>query len=392
MAPIDPIALTQALVRCPSVTPAEAGALDVLQRALEGVGFACSRLPFEAEGTPTVDNLYARWGGAGPAIGFAGHTDVVPVGDAAAWKFDPFAAIIEDGLLYGRGSADMKSGIGAFAAAAARQIAESPPEGSISLIITGDEEGPAINGTAKLVSWMQQQCERLDACIVGEPSSIERLGDGIKIGRRGSINIELMATGVQGHSAYPHLADNAASRLVRLLAAVVDTPLDQGSAHFEPSNLAITTIDVGNRATNVIPGRAKANINIRFNDHFTSETVLAWLKERLNAVDPGYSLDVRVTGESFLTEPGVFSGIVADAVADVAGIQPKLSTGGGTSDARFIKDLCPVVELGVINKSIHKVDEHVALADIEGLTAMYERVLRRFFATGRTGATGRAAG
>lgn len=382
MSSIDPVRLTQQLVRCPSVTPADAGALDVLQAALEPLGFACLRLTFTEEGTAPVDNLYARWGGPGPAIAFAGHTDVVPVGDEGAWTVDPFGAEIKDGILYGRGSADMKSGIAAFIAAAARLIKRSTPQGSISLIITGDEEAAAINGTVKLVDWMREHGEHVDACIVGEPSSIDRLGDGIKIGRRGSLNAKLVVEGVQGHSAYPHLADNAATRMVRLLAAIIDTPLDHGSDHFEPTNLAVTSIDIGNPATNVIPGRAEAAINIRFNDHHTGASVQKWLKDRFDAVDPNYTLTFKLTGESFLTQTGPFTDLVGDAVEDIVGSRPEMTTGGGTSDGRFIKDLCPVVELGVINKSIHKVDEHVSLADITGLTDIYDRVLARFFETG----------
>jgi len=382
MGSVDPIALTQQLVRCPSVTPAEAGALDRLQSVLEPLGFDCQRLVFSQKGTEPVDNLYARWGKGGPAIGFAGHTDVVPVGDPAAWTVDPFGAEIKDGILYGRGSADMKSGIAAFVAAAARLIERAPPDGSISLLITGDEEAAAINGTVKLVAWMKDRGERIDACIVGEPSSIDRLGDGIKIGRRGSMNVKLSVEGTQGHSAYPHLADNAATRMVRLLAAVIDTPLDDGSAHFEPSNLAVTSIDIGNTATNIIPGRAQAAINIRFNDHHTGESVRTWLKQKFDAIDPDYRMDVKISGEAFLTQTGAFTEIVGSAVADIAGTPPDMTTGGGTSDGRFIKDLCPVVELGVINKTIHKVDEHVSLADITGLTDMYERVLLRFFEAG----------
>ncbi len=382
MSSIDPVALTQQLVRCPSVTPADAGALGVLQAALEPLGFDCQRLTFTEEGTASVDNLYARWGSSGPAIAFAGHTDVVPVGDEGAWTVDPFGAVIKDGILYGRGSADMKSGIAAFIAAAARLIDRAPPQGSISLIITGDEEAAAINGTVKLVDWMRRQGERVDACIVGEPSSIDRLGDGIKIGRRGSLNAKLVVEGVQGHSAYPHLADNAATRMVRLLAAIIDTPLDHGSDHFEPTNLAVTSIDIGNPATNVIPGRAEAAINVRFNDLHTGASVQKWLKDRFDAVDPDYALSFKLTGESFLTQTGPFTDIVGTAVEDVIGSRPEMTTGGGTSDGRFIKDICPVVELGVINKSIHKVDEHVSLANISGLTEIYDRVLTRFFEAG----------
>lgn len=385
MVRIDPVRLTQQLVCCPSITPAEAGALGVLHTALESIGFTCQRLTFESEGTAPVENLYARWGAAGPAIGFAGHTDVVPVGDAAAWRFDPFGGMIESDILYGRGAADMKSGIAAFIAAASRVVTDGP-DGAICLIITGDEEGPAVNGTVRLVEWMRRQDERIDACLVGEPSSTQTLGDNIKIGRRGSMNIRLTTTGVQGHAAYPHLADNAASRMVHLLSAIVDTPLDEGSAYFEPSTLAVTSIDVGNPATNIIPGRATACINIRFNDLHSSTALRDWLDERLSAVDSGYSLSVRVSGESFLTPQGPFTELVASAAREVTGIQPALSTGGGTSDARFIKDLCPVVELGVVNKSIHKVDEHVALSDITGLTDIYERILRGYFSQSQSAA------
>lgn len=379
MAEIDPVTLTQDLVRCPSVTPLDEGALGILQSALEPLGFVCERLVFQEPGTEPVDNLYARWGTSGPTIGFAGHTDVVPVGDEGAWSHRPFNADIADGLLYGRGAADMKSGIAAFVAAAARLIERAPPDGSIALIITGDEEALAVNGTVKMVDWMQARGERVDFCLVGEPSSTERLGDAIKIGRRGSMNARLAVEGIQGHSAYPHLADNAASRMVRLLGAIVDEPLDEGSEHYEPSNLAITSIDIGNKATNIIPGRAEAAINVRFNDHHSGASVQKWLTDRFETVDDRFSLSCRISGEPFFTPPGQYTELVANAVSDIVGQRPHFSTGGGTSDGRFIKDICPVIELGVINASIHKVDEHVATADIVGLSRIYERALERFF-------------
>ena len=377
---VDAIALARALIRCPSVTPADAGALDTLQAALESIGFVCRRRTFSEAGTPDVDNLYARLGTAAPNFCFAGHTDVVPVGDRAAWSHDPFAARIVDGRLFGRGAADMKGAIAAFAAAVARLIAsDGPPPGSISLLITGDEEAAAINGTAKMLRWLADEGEVLDACVVGEPTNPARLGEMIKIGRRGSMSGWLTVDGVQGHTAYPHLADNPVHRLTAMLAALLAEPLDDGSAHFEASTLQITSVDVGNPATNVIPAQARAAFNIRFNDRHTAAGLTAWLHAKLAA---GGTCDLRlhISGESFLCPPGRLSAIVAGAAHRELGVEPRLGTTGGTSDARFIKDYCPVAEFGLVGQTMHKVDEHVATADIEALTRVYLAVLRDYFA------------
>lgn len=382
MAAVDPVELTQALIRRPSVTPEDAGALTVLEDALKPLGFVCHRLPFRAPGTPDVDNLYARLGTSGPNLCFAGHTDVVPVGDETAWTHPPFGADIVDGVLYGRGAVDMKTAIACFAAAAARVLARqgSRFKGSLSFLITGDEEGPAINGTVKMLEWMKSKGEVMDACIVGEPTNSTVLGETIKIGRRGSLNGFLTQHGTQGHVAYPHHADNPVPKLVKLLDALIATPLDHGTAHFQPSNLEITTIDVGNKATNVIPNTARAGFNIRFNDLHTGDSLKAWLHDTLGRVGGGFDLDVQVSGEAFLTPPGMLSEVMSDAVLKVTGLTPELSTSGGTSDARFIKNFCPVAEFGLMNASAHKVDEHVALADIEALTQIYENMIEGFFA------------
>jgi len=380
--PGDPVALARALIRCPSVTPADAGALDVAQTALETLGFTCRRLVFEADGTPPVDNLWARRGDRRPLFCFAGHTDVVPVGDAGAWRRDPFAADVADGVLHGRGASDMKGAVAAMIAAAGRFLAakEGGPDGSIGLLITGDEEGPAVNGTRRVLDWLAERGELPDACLVGEPTNPRALGDEIKIGRRGSLTARLTVTGVQGHTAYPHLADNPANRLVAMLAALLAEPLDAGTEHFDPSNVEVTTIDVGNPATNVIPATATAALNIRFNDRHSGADLERWMKRRFDAVGGAYALDVRVSGEAFLTPPGPLVETVAAAVEAATGRRPALTTGGGTSDARFVKDHCPVVEFGLVNATIHKVDEQAATDDIETLTRVYADVLDRFFA------------
>ena len=382
---IDPVSLAQALIRCPSVTPADEGALDVLARVLEGIGFSCQRLRFEEDGTPPVDNLYARIGTAGPVFCYAGHTDVVPVGDAAAWTVDPFAAEIQDGVLYGRGAVDMKSSIASFAAAAGAFIAEVDTlPGSIVLLITGDEEGPAINGTKKVLDWMAARGETIDACVVGEPTNPTKLGEMVKIGRRGSLTGRLTVHGAQGHVAYPHLADNPIHRLVRMLAPLSKTYLDEGSDYFQPSSVQITTVDVGNPANNVVPAQAKATFNIRFNDLWTSKKLEAWLRqifdEGLGSDGGSYDLKCSVSGESFLTEPGWFSDLLQDAVEGVTGLRPELSTTGGTSDARFIRAVCPVAEFGLVGQTMHKVDERVAVADIRKLADIFKAVLAAFFA------------
>jgi succinyl-diaminopimelate desuccinylase len=384
VAAIDPVALARALVRCRSVTPADDGALAVLEAALAPRGFRCVRLPFSAPGTDDVDNLWARAGAGRPHFCFAGHTDVVPVGDAKGWTVDPFAAELRDGELWGRGAADMKGAIAAFAAAADRFLASRGAgfAGSISLLITGDEEGPSVNGTRRVVDWLEANGEAVDFCVVGEPTGERALGDMAKIGRRGSMNVTLLVRGAQGHVAYPHLADNPIHALVRMLAALAAAKLDDGTEHFQPSSLQVTTVDVGNRATNVIPASAAARFNIRFNDLHTSRSLEAWIRRTLDAVGGDYALDVQVSGEAFLTPPGAASGIVVAAVESVTGRRPALSTTGGTSDARFITRVAPVVELGLVGRTMHKVDERAPVADIEALARIYEAMLERFFAAG----------
>ncbi len=379
---IEPVALAQALIRCNSVTPADGGALGVLGKALSGIGFACHPLRFSDAATPDIDNLFARLGSGKPHFCFAGHTDVVPVGNRNSWTVDPFGAEIKGGRLYGRGASDMKSAVAAFAAAAARFLERRGEgfDGSISLLITGDEEGPSINGTRKVLSWMAERDQIPDACLVGEPTNPTRLGEMIKIGRRGSLNGRLTVHGIQGHTAYPHLADNPIPRLMKMLTAAAETPLDRGNDHFQPSTLEISTIDVGNPATNVIPAMASAAFNIRFNDLHTPESVEGWLRRHFDAVGGRYDLEIKVTGVSFLTPPGRLSDLISEAVKAVTGKTPELSTTGGTSDARFIKDYCPVAEFGLIGATMHMVDESIRLDDVEALTEVYLRVLDGFFA------------
>ena len=385
----DPIALAQALIRCPSVTPEDAGALGVLGTALDGLGFACHRLRFEDIDTPDVENLYARIGNAGRNFCFAGHTDVVPVGDGDDWSRDPFSGAVIDGMLHGRGAADMKSAIAAFVAAVDQLTkTHGNPDswaepGSISLLITGDEEGPAVNGTRKVLEWLAERGENLDACLVGEPTNPDALGDMIKIGRRGSTTGDLIVRGIQGHTAYPHLADNPIHHMVRMLNALTAAPLDEGTAHFQPSTLQLTTVDVGNPANNVIPATVRATFNIRFNDLHSSDSLAAWAGETFDAAlgDSGatYALSFRVTGEAFLTPPGDLSAAISAAIETATGRVPELSTTGGTSDARFIKEYCPVAEFGLVGQTMHKVDEHVATDDIVKLTAIYLSVLETYF-------------
>jgi len=366
------VALTAELIRCRSVTPADDGALGVVAGRLEALGFVCHRLGFAEDGAPPVDNLYARVGTAAPNFCFAGHTDVVPVGDAGAWRSDPFGAKVEGEALWGRGAVDMKGAVGCFVAAVDRFLAARGPGfgGSISVLLTGDEEGVAVNGTRKVLGWLAERGERLDACVVGEPTCVARLGDTIKIGRRGSLNGRLRVMGTQGHAAYPQLADNPLPRLVRALTRLVETRLDDGTEHFEPSTLTLTSIDVGNPATNVIPAEARAAFNVRFNDRHTGADVERWLRATCGELAGKHELSVTLSGESFLTPPGRLSAILADAARTVTGVQPVLGTGGGTSDARFIKDVCPVAELGLVGRTMHKVDEHVTLADLAALTAI----------------------
>ncbi len=378
---IDAIQLARDLIRCPSVTPADAGALDVLQASLESLDFVCHRLTFSEEGTADIDNLYARYGTGAPNFCFAGHTDVVPAGDPNSWKLDPFAGAVDEGSLHGRGASDMKGAIAAFVEAVSRFQQDRGPsfDGSITLLITGDEEGVAVNGTRKVLEWMAEKGEVIDVCLVGEPTNPEVLGDMIKIGRRGSLTGTLTVTGVQGHTAYPHLAENPLPRLVRMLDDIANTPLDEGSEHFQPSDLQLTTIDVGNPAGNVIPERAVARFNIRFNSFHTGESLTRWLHEKCMAVGGHYELEVRVTGEAFITSPGKFSALLARAVKQVTDIEPELSTSGGTSDARFIKDYCPVAEFGLVGRTMHKIDEQVSVADVRDLVQIYRQVLGTYF-------------
>ena len=377
---VDSVELARDLIRCPSVTPEDAGALGVLQAVLEDLGFACHRLTFSNEDTPDIDNLYARRGDSRPNFCFAGHTDVVPLGNPDAWSVDPFGGEIIDDVLYGRGATDMKSAIAAFVEAISRVVSNGDVGGSISLLITGDEEGPAINGTKKVLDWMADQGEIIDVCLVGEPTNPNKLGDMVKIGRRGSLTGKLTVTGVQGHTAYPHLADNPMPRLVKMLDAIASFELDKGTDHFQPSNLQLTTIDTGNPASNVIPASASAGFNIRFNDLHTGESLTSWLQEQCDAVGGQYELDIRVSGEAFLTPPEDFSALIAKSVEQATGLSPELSTSGGTSDARFIKDFCPVAEFGLVGQTMHKVDERIAVADIRNLTDIYTSILTGYFA------------
>jgi succinyl-diaminopimelate desuccinylase len=373
----DPIAVTQTLIRCRSVTPADDGALLDVERALRPLGFECHHLVFDEDGTAPVANLYARLGTGSPHLCFAGHTDVVPPGDLGAWRVDPFAGEIVDGELFGRGAVDMKGAIGCFVAAVARFLRHDHLHGSISFLITGDEEGPAVNGTVKVLDWLRARGETIDACVVGEPTNPERLGDMIKIGRRGSLSGFLKVRGVQGHVAYPHRASNPITQLAAMLRALSE-PLDEGTQHFPPSMLVPTTFDVGNEATNVIPGEARANFNIRFNDLHTPESLKDWLHETLDRVGGTYELQTRCSGPAFLTEPGPLTALMQDVVWQELGVVPELSTSGGTSDARFIKDICPVIEFGLVGQTMHQVDERVSLADLEALTSVYLRLLRTY--------------
>jgi succinyl-diaminopimelate desuccinylase len=375
----DPVDLTAALVRCPSVTPEEGGALALLQPMLAAAGFRTARADRGG-----VANLFARWGSAGPVLGFNGHTDVVSPGDPAAWRHAPFAAVVEDGRLYGRGAADMKSGVAAFVAAAIDFVAATPPRGSIVVTVTGDEEGAGTDGTIAILDWMAAEGERIDHCLVGEPTCPARMGEMVKIGRRGSLTARLTAYGVQGHSAYPERAKNPLPALVRLLDRLAARELDTGTGHFGPSTLAITTIDVGNPASNVIPAEARATVNIRFNDAHSGRSLSDWIEEEADraaaASGVGIAARFEISGESFLTEPGPFTDLVVRAVAAETGTAPELSTSGGTSDARFIKAHCPVVEFGLVGATMHQVDEHVEVAHIHQLKAIYGRILADYFA------------
>ncbi len=381
MPSIDPVDLTAQLIRCPSITPIEAGALTLLQNLLEKNGFRCTRILRR-----DVDNLFARWGEGrnGETLGFNGHTDVVPVGDRSAWSMDPFGAEQKDGFMYGRGAVDMKSGVAAFVAAAIDFVKGTPPDGSIVIAITGDEERDAIDGTTAILDWMMQNNEQIDHCIVGEPTCPEIFGDMMKIGRRGSLSAFFTAKGVQGHSAYPHRAKNPLPALVRLMDIFANQELDQGTDHFGPSNLAITTIDTGNPANNVIPAKAEATINIRFNDMHSGQSLSDWIKEQIILVTQKTGIDIdveiKISGESFVTPPGRLSDTVSKAISAETGKLPELSTTGGTSDARFVKDHCPVVEFGLVGKTIHGVDERVEVAQIRQLKSVYMRILQDYFA------------
>ncbi|MDF2764351.1 MAG: dapE [Rhodospirillales bacterium] len=378
---IDPVALARDLVRCRSVTPEDGGALAVLERALTPLGFTCHRLPFAEPGTAEVQNLLAVIGEPGPHFCFAGHTDVVPPGDLAGWTVDPFGGAVIDGWLYGRGANDMKGAVAAMAAAVARhlQARGGKPKGRISLLITGDEEGPAVNGTRKVLEWMAERGLKPDAAVVGEPTNPRRMGEMVKIGRRGSLTARLTIQGMQGHVAYPQFADNPLHSMARGLADLIAEPLDRGTPHFQPSNLQITSVDTGNEAPNVIPAEARAAFNIRFNDQHTAASLEAWLRDRLDRTGARYRLDLTVSGEGFVTEPGPFTRLVADAVCGVTGVEPELSTSGGTSDARFIKNYAKVAEFGLVGETMHKVDERASLADIEALTKVYHRILDAWF-------------
>ena len=378
---IDPIQLTADLIKCPSVTPAEGGAITLLETVLSANGFTCTRI--ERGG---IHNLFARWGAGknGRTFGFNGHTDVVPVGDAAAWTVDPFGAEIRDGFMYGRGATDMKSGVAAFVAAAIDFVADTPPDGSIVITITGDEEGDALDGTTAILDWMRANGETMDHCLVGEPTSPDTMGQMMKIGRRGSLTAFFTATGVQGHSAYPHRANNPVTAMVRLMDRLASHELDQGTDHFDASTLAITTVDTGNPATNVIPAQCRATVNIRFNDLHSGDSLTQWLNSMVDQVadETGITFDLRikVSGESFITPPGELSDLIARAVRAELGVTPEMSTTGGTSDARFVKDLCPVTEFGLVGKTMHSVDERVEVAQITQLKSIYSRILQDYFA------------
>ncbi len=378
---IDPVTLTAELVRCPSVTPAEAGALVLLEKVLTEGGFECTRVDRGG-----ICNLYARWGrkGVNRTFGFNGHTDVVPLGDENAWTVDPFGAEIKDGYLYGRGATDMKSGVAAFAAAAIDFVSETPPDGAVVLAITGDEEADALHGTTALLDWMAETGENLSVCLVGEPTSPNVMGEAMKIGRRGSMTAFFEVTGVQGHSAYPHRAKNPLPAIARLMDVLASHELDQGTEHFDPSSLAVVTIDTGNPATNVIPAQCKAAVNIRFNDTHTGAALTDWMQKEADKIardfDVTVAMRVKISGESFITPPGDLSDLIGAAVLAETGRAPELSTSGGTSDARFVKSHCPVVEFGLVGKTMHQVDERVAVEQIGQLKAIYRRILNDYFA------------
>ena len=384
--PFDAVALTRDLIRCASVTPADAGALNVLERVLGAAGFELHRVTFTEDGSPPIDNLYARIGTTAPHITFAGHTDVVPAGDEAAWRHGAFSGEIDDGLLYGRGAVDMKGGIACCVAATLDYLAAQggAPRGSISFLITGDEEGPAVNGTVKLLQWAADRGEMFDHCVLGEPSNVHQLGDTIKIGRRGSLSGTVIVEGRQGHAAYPHRAINPVPQIATLVTTLLAEPLDQGNAHFQASNLEFVSLDVGNPAWNVIPNEAKARFNIRYNDCHTEASLKLLVESRLQSAC-GDRITARIAWEpsnatAFITQPGAFTDLVVAAIKEVTGGEPDLNTGGGTSDARFITHYCPVIEFGLVGDTMHQTDERVPVADLERLTKIYRGVLERYFA------------
>ena len=381
MSAIDPVDLTAKLVRCPSVTPADGGAQEVLFDLLTEAGFDCA---WADRGG--IKNLFARWGNKGNtrSFGFNGHTDVVPIGNEADWTMPPFGAEIKDGIMYGRGTTDMKSGVAAFTAAAIDFVRDTPPDGSIVLAITGDEEAEGIDGTRALLDYMQEAGERMDVCLVGEPTCPNKMGEMIKIGRRGSLNAHFRVIGKQGHAAYPHRANNPMPAMMRLMDQLASHQLDEGTDHFDPSTLAIVTVDTGNPATNVIPAGTRATVNIRFNDKHSGASLTTWLEEQAAAIRDSFGvqveLKVKISGESFITPPGELSDLVSKAVQAETGVTPELSTSGGTSDARFMKHHCPVVEFGLVGQSMHEVDENVEVAQIHQLKSIYTRILKDYFA------------
>jgi len=385
----DALSIVRDLIRCPSVTPRDAGALGVLETLLKAAGFEVHRITFSEPGTADVDNLYARLGHSAPHITFAGHTDVVPAGDERAWSHGAFSGEVKDGFVYGRGAVDMKGGIACSLAAVLAHLKEhggkprDDGKGSISFLITGDEEDVSVNGTVKLLQWAAARGETFDHCVLGEPSNQEAMGDCIKIGRRGSQSGTLIVEGVQGHVAYPHRARNPVPDIARLIVAIADEPLDRGSAQFQPSNLEFTSVDVGNTATNVIPGQARAKFNIRYNDLHTQESLRRLVEDRV-AKAAGNSVRARIewlpsNSNVFLTQPGPFTDLAVAAIEEVTGRRPELSTTGGTSDARFIASYCPVIEFGLVGQTMHQVDERAAVADIEQLTQIYRGILQRYF-------------
>ncbi len=380
----DAVSLARDLIRCPSVTPADAGALGFVERTLAGAGFETHRVVFTQEGYPDTDNLYARLGTQAPCLLFAGHTDVVPPGDLAQWRFDPFSGEIADGMLWGRGAVDMKGGLAcALAAVLAHMEQHGRPAGSIAFLITGDEEGPAVNGTVKLLEWAHARGERFDHCILGEPTNPDALGDMIKIGRRGSLSGSLVVEGKQAHVGYPHLGDNPVHHIARIVTALRASPLDSGTAHFDPSNLEVTSIDVGNPTVNVIPATARAQFNIRFNDLWTPETLAAEVRRRVEAAAQGARVTLAfapTNALAFLTQPGAFVQAMSDAIEAETGRRPALSTTGGTSDARFIRNYAQVLEFGLVGQTMHAVDERSSIADLEALSRIYQRAITAYFA------------